>query len=317
MRYESNCGLEVLQNLFARKELMRRGDPRASAIRPLLFVGGGVLRGVDGAARACALEDHNLEHVFTHVCGTSTGAASSQFLLTGQTREHINIYWKEAASKEFISFGRFIKGEPIEDTRYLSGVFKNKLNLPLLLHAPPEFHVAVTHATTGEGRFIDAKKSKDFFHEAVRASMSIPFLCGEPVSLDGELYYDGVGAFSMPTKELVATFRPTDLLIFANAHREESVRPLRHGLETLCFSGLSPRVSQAFLTRARRFNGGIAHLRQRNDIRWTVVWSEDIDLFERREEVLVSAASRARRSFFELLSNARVLFNGGHTPRAL
>ncbi|MES2006736.1 MAG: patatin-like phospholipase family protein [Patescibacteria group bacterium] len=315
MGYESNCGLEVLQNLFVRQELLQQNDARKETIRPVLFGGGGVFRGVDGAARACALEHHNLHPVFTHVCGTSTGAASGQFFLSGHTRDNINIYWKEAATEQFISFRRLFLGKAIEGTQFLSDVFKAKLDLNAFLDATPEFHVAVTHAVTGVGSFINAKTSRNALHEAVRASFSIPFLCGEPVMIGGEPYYDGVGAMAMPTKEIIEQFHPTDLLIFANAPKEELESSIKRAIEVLCFRNLPPGARDAFLTRGPRFNQGIEYLKQRQDIRWMIVWSEEVGLFERREEVLQDAARRAEDSFSALLQEAKASLKEQRMPR--
>ena len=311
MRYESNCGLEPLKNLFRRQRLMERGDVGQYDYRAILFASTGVLRGVDGGGRARALERYKLNRMFTHVVGSSTGAAMTLFFLAEQIHKHLNMYWVEAASKDFVDFWRFPNTErPIEDTNFLCKEFRRKLNHGAVIAAPAEFYVGVTCAITGKGLFLNAKKVKPDVVTAIEASISIPGLCGGPVFVDGHPYYDGAGAMGMPTREIIEQFGPTDLLIFANCSNENKTSILGQIVTGLLLMQQPLPVQKAFLTRNKRFAEGIRYLREEAQCRWAIVWSDDnIGQYERDPQKLEATANRADEHFSCLLDQAKAEVN--------
>ena len=305
MRFEGNP--EVLRNLFRRQRYMERGDIRQYEYRPALFASTGVMRGVMGGGKGRALERRKLNRVFTHMLGSSTGAASGQFMPAGQIAEHLNLYWIEAVSKDFIQFDRFWKGgRPIEDTVFLCEAFKRKLDLDAFYDSPVEFWVGVTCAITGKGSFLNAKRKGIHPVDLVHASIAIPGLCGGPVLIDGHPYYDGAGAMGMPTWEIIEQFSPTDLLIFPNCPDEGKGSVVGRLILGALLARERPALQKAFLTRHQRFAEGVEYLRQQKKIRWAIVWTDNsIGQYERTPAKLQDAADRADAFMSNLLTGAQ------------
>jgi predicted patatin/cPLA2 family phospholipase len=303
MRFEGDP--EVLRNVLRRQKLVARGDLRQYQYRPILFASTGVRRGVVGAGKGRAIERRKLNKVFTHMLGSSTGAASGQFMPGDQIGECIDLYWKEAVDEKFFSLKRLLGNRPVQDTRFLCEAFRGRINLEAFHASPVEFHVGVTCALTGEGRFLDAKRSDMHPVDLVRASMSIPGLCGGPVYIDGHPYYDGAGAMGMPTQKIVEQFSPTDLLIFPNCPDERKGSRLG-GLVSRAMLARQPEaVQRAFLTRYQRFADGVKYLRQQTACRWAIVWTdESIGQYERNPLKLQDAANRAEAFMERLLLDA-------------
>jgi predicted patatin/cPLA2 family phospholipase len=298
---------EVLRNLFRKKRYVEQGDVRQYDYRHTIFASTGVLRGVQAAGMGCALERYNLSQLFVHMLGSSTGACAGQYLPPEQIREHIDLYWEEAASEQFISFRRLFKGDrPVEDTEFLCDAFKRRLDLKRFYASRVEFHVGVTCALSGKGRFLDAKRQDLHPVEVVRASMSIPGLSGGPVEIDGHPYYDGAGAMGMPIREIIEQFSPTDLLIFPNCPGEDKGGAWGQLLSGVLLTRETLAVQKAFLTRHERFAEGIRYLRGQSSCRWAIVWNDDsVGQFERDTRKLQEAATSADRFMTRLLDEAQ------------
>lgn len=302
LRFESNCGHDVLASLFRIKSHYS-GNVHAARMRPLLFVGAGVFRGVVGAGLGSALEAYGLIDCFADVVGISTGAACAQFGLSGQIRQHRDIYWTDARRKEFISLSRLLTDKPVQDTRFLSDVFRRKLNLDALFASLPQFHIGVTHAKTGKGHFLNAKEVPDM-HEAIRASMSIPVFSGEPVVIEGEPYIDGAVAFGFPIRELIERYDPTHLLVFANGPDIERYLPGQRFFESMFLSKYPSGVREQIESRFERFADDVAYLR-RLTIPWMAYWGPDFSTRERNPDTLQTECLKAETQMITLLMHAQ------------
>jgi predicted patatin/cPLA2 family phospholipase len=238
----------------------------------------------------------------------------------GQIGENIDIYWGPAASKNFISFERLLVGNrPVEDTEFLCGEFRRRLDLEAFHASSVQFYVGVTCALTGRGLFLNAKQQGRHPVDFVRASMSIPGLCGGPVYIDGHPYYDGAGAMGMPIPEIIEQFSPTDLLIFPNCSNEGKGGLLGQLLGRALLAREAPALQRAFATRHRRFAEGIQYLRRQKKCRWAIVWTDDsVGQFERNRRKLQEAGDRADDFMSTLLAEAEayVEHEETHLPTA-
>lgn len=303
--------VSVLDNLWLKKRAMENGEPH-NHLRIAGFVGAGVLRGVVGAGMGRPLERLGFTQTFDHCFGSSTGAASLPFFLSGQLEKEIGVYWNEAASKEFIAlafpgiFNRIVSGRPVQDTEYLCGVFRRKLNQDAVRRSRTELYFGVTCAETGEGHFLDAKTIGPDLVEGIRASISIPGICGGAVRIGGRLYYDGAGAMGLPARKIVEKVQPTDLLIFANRPPDIAENPQWNVLMGLLTAKCSSGVQRAFCAGQKEFDLGLYYLKTHPEVRSLILWTdESIKLLERDPQKLRDAADRGDRLMERLLQEAR------------
>jgi predicted patatin/cPLA2 family phospholipase len=298
--------VEVLRNLFRRKASIKRGD--SCDIRLLLLVNSGILRGAYGAGQASALETFGLNHVFDVAVGVSTGLPVLSYLLAEQAREQGNIYWNEAASKNFISFRRALVGEPIADMSYLCDeVFRVKLDQEAVRRSRTELYAGITRIETGEGIFLDAKQTLPDVVEAIHATCAMPGLSAGPVEIGGTLYSDGATSMSFPARQVIERFKPTDLLIFANRSGFKKTAAFWNYFVSMSLLQKYPeRLQRIHMLRHERALNELAYLRAQKECRYLILWTDDVlGRFTRDPVKLEQAASRAQRHLETLLADAQ------------
>lgn len=314
MRFEGN--LEVLRNLFRKQRLLKAGDAEHRKYRTLILTCSGVMRGVYGGGQGIALDRFGLTDVFDVAVGISTGAPGTGFFLAGQVEKHINIYWNEAASKEFISFQHlFRRGRPAVDTDYICRVFREKMDLEAIKRSRTHFFVGATCARTGEGHLVDAKTAEPDIVEAIHASSALPALCGRVVTINGVDYVDGVGAMSLPVKHIIQKFEPTDLLVLTNCFDEKKGSRISAWLSELAVRNFPPAFRRAYANRNLQFAEEVNYLRnEQTSCRFGVLWTDNkVKRFERSPVALRSAALRAQKHLSNLLLEAKAHVYREHT----
>lgn len=305
MRFEGD--LEVLRNLFRKQRLLQKGGQEHEQYRTLILTCSGVMRGVYGGGQGIALDRFGLKDVFDVAVGISTGAPGTGFFLAGQVEKHIDIYWNEAASKEFISFRRFFApGRPAVDTNYICDVFRKKMDLPSIHASRTHFFVGATCARTGRGDLINAKNATPDIVEAIHASSALPVLCKRVVSVAGVDYVDGVGAMSLPLRQVIHTFAPTDLLVLTNCFNEKKGSAVGEWLSKTLVRNFPKEFRTVYANRNQQFADEVNYLRQQRPCRYGVLWTDSkVGRFERNKRVLREASERARKHFSNLLLKAR------------
>ena len=312
MRFEGS--MEVIHNLFRVQRLVAMGSPLQHNYRPVLFASTGIRRGVYAAGKARALERFQLTNTFAHVVGSSTGIAALQFFPSCQIAECIDLYWKEAASADFLNFRRLLKrGRPVEDTYFLSQKLEERLDRKKVQASPMGLWAGVTCATTGQGYLLNAK----YDPEVVRASISVPGFCGDLVYLSGKPFLDAAGGSRMPMRQIVNKFNPTDLLIFANSSGVHPDRGLKKVITLASVRKLPRPVRQAFINRHHTTAEELEFLKQQSTCRWAIVWTDDqISDYESNPNKLMSAANRADAFVSALLEGAKAQVAGENIAAA-
>lgn len=296
MLFEGNS--EVLARLHEKKRLLAEGNPRHEEIRPALLVCSGVMRGTYGVGQLLALHHAKLNHVFDVAVGVSTGAPAIAYLLAEQERP--SIYWKEAASKEFISLSRFLLGKgPVMDTDYICRVFE-EINQNAVRSSRTRFYIGATCARTGESLFLDTRDPRFDLVELIRASIAFPGVAKGEVRLGDAACLDGSGTMTFPAEQVLRKFDPTDLLVLAN-HPDGTRKGV--ALEALLVMKYPQQVQRAYAQRHKQAELELAYLRMQIKCRWGVIWTDDeVGRFERDQNKLEAAAMRSYQHLKTLLA---------------
>lgn len=301
MRYEGN--LEVLENLFRKQRLLATCDVDHLRYRTLLLDCPGFMRGTYGVGQAFALHRFRLNHVFDVVFGVSTGLPTLAYFLTKQERN--SIYWKEAASEDFISLKRFLLGKgPYVNIDYICKVFGD-INQRAARECRPEFWGGATCAVTGSPIFLNMKEGSDMV-ERIRASIALPGFA-DSVRIGENLCIDGATAMTFPVRQAIERFDPTDVLVLANRSDLANRSAFLDTLISMCTMYKLPQAVQC--VDARRYRQAQKELdfaRSQKKVRIGILWSDkEIGRTERDSDKLKYAAVRAENHLMGLLTEAK------------
>lgn len=154
---------------------------------------GGGLRGSYVVGAILALIEKFLLTAVDVAIGTSSGAATLAYYVSGQFDSITNIWTNLLTTWKFAGFRNPLFGKPILNIDYLvDEIFKkqDRLNIETLRGSRTEFLVPATDFQTGKARYFSNRESGDFF-EVLRAAMAIQIFYGRTVELAGNFYVDG------------------------------------------------------------------------------------------------------------------------------
>ncbi|KRV47444.1 patatin [Wenjunlia vitaminophila] len=128
-----------------RREKGHTRENPADDLKIGLAVEGGGIRGVVSAAMLCALEDLGFLNAFDSVYSASSGAINSGYFLLGNTWYPLSIYYDDLATRRFVDFRRFLRGE-IMDLDYAFEIVDRvkPLDYEAVIASPTKLHIAVT-----------------------------------------------------------------------------------------------------------------------------------------------------------------------------
>lgn len=229
----------MLRRVREKAALLRAGDARHTALRPVLVLGGGGMEGIFSIGALHALAGAGLTKGFEAIVGISAGAANGAYFLAGQTGIAREVYRDHLTNDEFIRLSRRSR---IVDIDYLIGVLRSvrPLDVAALRIARSSFFVGVT-TLEGESELIDVKQAPDPF-VALKASMAMPILYNGTTEFEGRLFVDGGAADPLPLAHIVEQFQPTDILVISN----ESPSFFGRLRTTLIERALAPRYLREF-----------------------------------------------------------------------
>jgi predicted patatin/cPLA2 family phospholipase len=202
----------------------RRDDPHVLA----LAIEGGGMGGAVSAGMCVMLEALGLIPSFDVVYGCSSGALNGLWTAAGQAALGATNY-EDAASREFISALRLLRGKPIVDLEFLFDQIATHVKPYSVarLADGPEFRAIATAVERREGIVLRDFSSPQETLAAVRASCALPLLGGELPSLRGELLADGGLVEAVPYESALRD-GATHVLVLRSrtaAHRKPATNP--------------------------------------------------------------------------------------------
>lgn len=167
--------MSVLDLVFERIRRGSRDDGRVLA----LAVEGGGMRGSVSAGMGVALEAAGLRPAFDRIYGTSAGALNGAALAAGQAAMSATHY-EDAVVRGVINPLRLLRCRPAIDYDLLFGdvIALRKPFSWSSFTAGPEFRAVGVAVATGEHRVLGDFSDLDQLMLAVRASATMPLMCG-------------------------------------------------------------------------------------------------------------------------------------------
>lgn len=250
-------------------------------------------RGAIGAGQASALETWGLQKNLTVMSGASAGLASVAYLSTGTLSRARRIFWREGASRAYVSFSpqRLWQGTTA-DVGHLVSVFRGEigndaLDLSALRACRADVCGVVVDYETAEGRLIDLKKTPDPI-AAIHASIAMAHLYRRPVYVEGRRCFDGVG-MPLPAEMLARQWGLDGLIVFANRPKINHWSLTKRMLESIGVQLLPKHLRLAARRRHAEFEAGIAFVRR--NLRHLILWTDDSLSFIEQDPAKIEAAS--------------------------
>jgi len=197
----------VLRALLDRARSGSRPGQRADGLRIALAIEGGGMRGTVSAGMALALAERGLLPAFDAVYGSSAGAITGAWLVSSRP-EGMRGWADPVYARTLIRWSALLRGRPVADVRRLIEVLyitEHPMDFESVLASEVPLHPLATDASTGAASDLRPLMSDPArLRLALRASASLPFLAGPPVSLDGRRFYDAGVAESIPLRTPLA-----------------------------------------------------------------------------------------------------------------
>ena len=185
---------EVLRVLLDRR-LDGSGVPgaRPDGHRVALVIGGGGMRGAYVAGMLRALDRAGLRDSFDEVYGASSGSFSAAAFLTGDAHGCAACYPEDLSTAVFINMRRLGSRRPVVALDHLVGVLKSHkpMDWAALGRTAATLHVIATDTRDLRADVLTGMGTVAEWERALRASATIPLLCGPPVEFGGRRWVDG------------------------------------------------------------------------------------------------------------------------------
>ncbi len=260
------------------------------------------MRGPYGAGAVAALFEAGFGETFDAVVGISTGAATGAYFLGGERQIALgaSLYYEECTRPDFMDPWRRRKKVDIDLLINWMQDGPKALDKQAMKKHPSRFFVAAI-TRSGQQEFIDVKTAQPDSLTAIKASMALPGLYGEWITVNGRQYCDGGFNQPMPIMAVIKHFQPTDILILPNQTQDVAVR-FRPGLgdfmaALLTLRQLGIKKSWEVFNRKDRYRRTLKSISPKSP-RVAILWPPDGGLHEgTRDPVLLQAAfERSRQS---------------------
>lgn len=166
---------------------------RLDGHRVALVIGGGGMRGSYVAGMLRALERAGMVPAFDEVYGASSGSFSAAAFLTGAAADCAACFHEDLSTPTFIDMRRLGSRKPVVSLDHLFQVLAARRPDPWagLSTTPAPLHVVATDTADLTAHTLSGMSTVQDWEQALRASASIPLLCGPPVPFGGKRWVDG------------------------------------------------------------------------------------------------------------------------------
>ena len=201
--------VSVLDVLRARRGSGSEPGRRDDGFRVALAIEGGGNRAAYSAGMALALDEAGLTTALDDVYGTSGGALTAAWLLTGEAQRWIRSWaWPEVAAAGVTDPRRLLRGGPLVDlARLVHHVYESitPMDFEAVLTSGTRLHPIATDTATGESADLAPfLRDRLSVQTALRASACMPLLAGRPVRLGGRTFVDGGLSEGVPFRTALA-----------------------------------------------------------------------------------------------------------------
>ena len=306
----------VLDVLHARMQSGSAPGARSDDHRVAVVLEGGGMRGVVSAGMTAALERLQMTGCFDLVVGSSAGALNAAALLAGVARPAAAMYHTVLASRKFVNPVRLLFGRPALDVRFVLAHATGELDPgrhERTISSPIPLHCVALDVDSAKPVEFSGMRTKDELWEVLLATTRMPWVGGDPVTIDGRRYIDGALTCPIPVSNAVAAGATHVLVLQTRPYGVPRSAGGRVGERLIArhLHGLNPALVPLWHGRAAEYEDLVEDIARRSDApdgrgphvlglrppAGTPVVSQ----LERRPAILARAAAAAERLVEETL----------------
>ncbi len=220
---------------------------------PGLILEGGTFRPIFSCGVMDALLDNDL--MFDYVIGVSAGITDGVSYVSRQRGRNLEVIRAFRNDPRYLSLRNYLHGGSMFGLDFVYHQVPTRY-FPFDWDAyrafPGKVLVGVTNARTGRAEYLDGKQLDDHC-TMLRATCAIPFYF-PPIRIDGELYYDGGLADSIPIRKALQDGSRKNLIILTQpeGYRKDLTRSTLRAAKVLRFR--FPRLAATMRRRPRMYN---------------------------------------------------------------
>lgn len=238
------------------RERARQGSvpgARNDSYRLALAIEGGGSRGTYSSGMAVELERRGLSQVFDDVYGSSMGAITAAWLLSGKAEHGSSYWWYPDTMPNVIRPRAVLRRKPVVDLEFLMNqVYQDwaGLDFDAILDNPVRLHPIATDADRGDALdLLPYLDNGEALKLALRGSAGLPLLSGPLIRLGGRRLLDGGLTESIPFRSAVRD-GATHVLVLRTRRADEPAKPPPR-VEDLAVTAFLRRTAPATLTAWR------------------------------------------------------------------
>jgi predicted patatin/cPLA2 family phospholipase len=293
----------VISAIKEKKRLIEAGEDH-SHIRPLIILGGGLMKGIYGAGALIALDKNGMSKIFDYAAGVSSGVPSLAYFLSGQSSLITDLAVNESTDKNFIR--RWHLKNVVNTDYFISvveGLTNKALDFKKLCDSRTKLYVFVSDFETANPKLLVPKTFRNFLL-AVQATISIPGVVTTPVYIEGRRYVDGASTQPYALDVAYDYFDSTHTLVIMNQDKNQSKPSLFEWFmsQTVLRHRFSPML-RAAANKRHTARGLFADRVLSDDKPTAVVWGDStVNSYETAPNKLRTAIARSENWWNDLLS---------------
>ena len=210
-----------------------------------LVVEGGAMRGVYTGGALLGLHLLNATRVFDVVYGTSSGAVNAAHFLSGLGHLKAATYYRALVDGRFFNPWRLHRAVDVDF--FVEQVLRKMIPLELnrVLAAKTPLMIALLNCTEGRGEVIALPNNLPVAWDMIKASVAMPVLYNQTITINGKRYADGGLAIPFP---LLAAIEDgcTDLLVLRSRDPRVTVRQ-NHPIFRILYSRMFARGKKGLI----------------------------------------------------------------------
>jgi len=225
-----------------------------------LVLEGGGLRGMYTAGVLDFLIDKKL--FFPYIIGVSAGACNANSYISRQRGRNRDINLNYIQDKRYISLSNLLREKELFGTKFLFDDIPNKLcpfDYDSFQQAKETFVVCTTDCVSGKPMYFYKDNSEDFF-EAVKASMSLPFI-SHIVEFRNHYLLDGGITDAIPIKKSIEDGNTKNVIVLTR-HKGYRKRPSKSHKFAQRFYADYPNLVEALDKRHIMYNETLDYIEQ-------------------------------------------------------
>lgn len=295
----------VIDAIKEKKRLMDAGESH-DHIKPLLIIGGGMMKGVYGVGAVRAMDELGYNNVFHTAAGVSAGAPTVAYLLGENTRTGGRVIYEDGCSKIFFNIWRW--SNPL-NSKFFQEVVEGKTGKPIdadrVISHPTTYYIGVSRFADGTPEVINPKNPEELF-TGIRASVSMPGAVTANIEVSGVRYIDGSSTNPHITEYIWNQAKDaTHVLIITN--QDKSTKkiglPERLLLYILYYPRLSKKLRYAATHRRRIRHAFIEEKLSSQEKPLLVSWGDEfLGSFEQNPQKVEAGVDRSEAWWRQLLS---------------